>query len=130
MKVTKDAIAAARRLFLLCKDDGKLDEDKLRKVIKAVAEKKPRNFRGILVTLKKLLSRDLASKHVTVDSAKELDADTKKQLTDKLTKQHGSDLTFEYRVNVDLLGGIRIRKGDDVWDGTVKARLGNLINAF
>lgn len=130
MKVTKDAAAAARRLFRLCTAEGKLDEAKLSKVIKAVAERKPRNFRGILVTLKRLLVTYLAAKHVTVDSAQELDAATKQSIVSKLTAEHGNDLTFEYRVNSALLGGIRIRKGDDVWDGTIKARLDRLANAF
>lgn len=130
MKVTKDAAAAARRLFRLCNEDGKLDEEKLRQVIKAVVERKPRNYRGILVTLRQLLNRELADKHVTVDSAKELNPATREQLTQKLTSKYGNDLTFEYRVNSALLGGIRVRKGDDVWDGTVKARLENLADAF
>lgn len=130
MKVTKDAAAAARRLYRLCNVDGKLDEDKLRKVISTVAARKPRNFRGILITLKRLLVIDLAAKHVTVDSAAELDPATKENVVSKLTAKYGNDLTFEYRVNSTLLGGIRIRKGDDVWDGTIKARLDNLTNAF
>lgn len=130
MKVSKDAASAARRLYRLCNVDGKLDEVKFRKVIKTVAEKKPRNFHGILVTLKRQLELDLAKKHVTVDSAAELDAATKESIVAKLTKQHGSDLTFEYNINSALLGGIRIRKGDDVWDGTVKGRLDAIANAF
>ncbi|MFC5050865.1 FoF1 ATP synthase subunit delta [Rubritalea spongiae] len=130
MKVTKDAAAAARRLYRLCNADGSLDEAKFRKVVKTVAERKPRNFRGILVTLKRLLEIDLAAKHVTVDSAEELDAATKDSIVAKLTTQHGNDLTFEYRVNSALLGGIRIRKGDDVWDGTLKTRLENIASAF
>lgn len=130
MKITKDAASAARRLFRLCMVDGKLNEDKLRTVFKAVAARKPRNFRGILATLKRLLVKELAAKYVTVDSAQELDAATKQNLVNKLTAQHGDGLTFEYRVNSALLGGIRIRVGDDVWDGTIKARLDNLANAF
>lgn len=130
MKVSKDAASAARRLYRLCKSDGTLDEAKFSKVVKTVAERKPRNFHGILVTLKRYLEIDLAAKHVTVDSAAELDATTKENLVTKLTKQYGSDLTFEYRVNSALLGGIRIRKGDDVWDGTIKTRLENIASAF
>ena len=130
MKVTKDAATAARRLYRICTAGGSLDEAKFRKVITTVAERKPRNFRGILVTLKRLLEIDLAKKHVTVDSAAELDAATKKSIVSKLTTKYGSDLTFEYKINSALLGGIRIRKGDDVWDGTVKGRLDAITNAF
>ena len=69
MKVSKDAASAARRLYRLCNGDGKLDEVKFSKVVKTVAEKKPRNFHGILVTLKRQLDLDLAKKHVTVNNA-------------------------------------------------------------
>lgn len=130
MKVTKDAIAAGRRLFRLCSAEGSLNEDKLRHVIKAVSERKPRNYQGILVTLHRLVRLELAQRHVTVESAKDLDDATKQGLVAKFTQQHGEGLTFEYKVNPALLGGIRIRKGDDVWDGSVKARLDALTNAF
>lgn len=130
MKASKDAIASARRLYRLCKAEGKLDEEKFRKVMKVVAERKPRNFHGILLTLKRLLELDLAAKHVTVESADELDAATKENIASKLIAQYGDDLTFEYKVDSALLGGIRIRKGDDVWDGTVKARLAHIANAI
>ncbi len=130
MKVTKDAIAASRRLFRLSSPQGKLDEDKLRHVIKAVAERKPRNFRGILVNLHRLLRLDLAKNHVTVESAQELDDSTAEGIKNKMISQHGEGLTFEYKINPALLGGIRIRKGDDVWDGSVKAKLDKLANAF
>ncbi len=130
MKVTKDAAAAGRRLFRLCSRGGKLDEDKLRKVIKAVAERKPRNYVGILVTLQRLLRLELARRHVVVESAQELDAATKQEIEQKMVSKHGEGLTFEYKINPALLGGIRIRMGDDVWDGSIKARLDRLANAF
>lgn len=130
MKVSKDAAAAARRLFNLCVTEQGLDEDKLRKVIKAIAERKPRNYRGILFSFKRLVRLELAKKHVTIESAEELAASTKQEVEAKLTSQHGTGLTFEYKINPALLGGIRIRKGDDVWDGSIKARLDRLASAF
>ena len=130
MKVTKDAAAAGRRLFRLCSPEGKLDEDKLRHVIKAVAERKPRNFQGILVTLHRQVRLELAKKHVIVESAQQLDDASFNGIVDKMTAQHGEGLTFEQKINPALLGGIRIRKGDDVWDGSIKARLDKIANAF
>lgn len=130
MKVSKDAAAAARRLFNLCLTEQGLDEDKLRKVIKAIAERKPRNYRGILFSFKRLIRLELAKKHVTIESAEELVTSTKQEVEVKLAAQHGTGLTFEYKINPALLGGIRIRKGDDVWDGSIKARLDRLASAF
>ena len=130
MKVTKDAAAAGKRLFRLCAASGRLDEDKLRTVVKALTEKKPRNYQGILVTLHRQVRMDLAQRHVTVESAQVLDGATSENIKNKMISQHGEGLTFEYKVNPALLGGIRIRKGDDVWDGSVKAKLDKITEAF
>jgi F-type H+-transporting ATPase subunit delta len=130
MKVTKDAAAAGRRLFRLCSTGGRLDEDKLRTVIKRLVERKPRSYQGILSTLHRQVRLDLAKRHVIVESAKQLDEATGQSIANKMISQHGDGLTFEYKVTPALLGGIRIRKGDDVWDGSVKGRLDKLANAF
>jgi F-type H+-transporting ATPase subunit delta len=130
MKVTKDAAAAGKRLYRLCAAGGKLDEDKLRTVFKALVARKPRNFKGILATLHRHVRLDLGQRHVTVESAKELDEATGQSITNKMITLHGEGLTFEYKINPALLGGIRIRKGDDVWDGSIKSRLDKLANAF
>ncbi len=50
--------------------------------------------------------------------------------TSDLTKQYGEGLEFEFWINRDLLGGMRIRVGNDVWDGSVKNRLDRLANSF
>jgi len=130
MKVSKDAIAAGKRLFRLCNENDTLNEDKLRTVIKALADKKPRNYQGILVTLHRQVRLYQAQRHVIVESAQQLDPATEQDITNKMVSEHGEGLTFEYKITPALLGGIRIRKGDDVWDGSVKARLDKIANAF
>ena len=130
MKASKDAVSAARRLFRLCMPGEKLNEEILRKVFTRIIEKKPRNYKGILVTLKNLVRLELERHHVVVESAEALDAASSSRVENEFTSKHGNDLTFEYKVNPALLGGIRVRKGDDLWDGSVKSRLDRLANAF
>ena len=55
-----------------------------------------------------------------------MDSVTTSELVANLKKKYGSDLTTEFVVNPDLLGGMRIRVGNDVWDGTVRNRLERL----
>jgi F-type H+-transporting ATPase subunit delta len=43
-----------------------------------------------------------------------------------LKVRYGEDLTTEFRTNPELLGGLRIKIGDDVWDGSVRNRLSQL----
>ena len=130
MKVSKDAKASAKRMFRLCTKDGHLNEDHLRTVFKAIAEKKPRNYLAILFSLKNLVRLELIKNTVTVESAEPLDAVASAKVKADIIAQHGNGLTFEYKVNPELLGGIRIRKADDVWDGSVRSRLERLAEAF
>jgi F-type H+-transporting ATPase subunit delta len=43
-----------------------------------------------------------------------------------LAVRYGAELVTEFRVNPDLIGGLRVKIGDDVWDGSVRGRLNRL----
>ncbi len=43
-----------------------------------------------------------------------------------LRSKYGDGLTTDFRVNPNLIGGLRIRVGSDVWDGSVRGRLDRL----
>ena len=47
-----------------------------------------------------------------------------------LKKKYGSQIAPEFSVNPELLGGMKIRVGSDVWDGSVKNRLERLGEQF
>jgi len=130
MKVSKTAAAAARRLFGACQSGGRLDNGKLRTVFTRIAEEKPRDYRGILVALHRLVRLDLDRRKVTVESAVELDAFTRQRVFSDLARKYGNDLEVDYLVNPALLGGLRIRVGNDVLDGSVQGRIDRLSKAF
>ncbi|MGB1130410.1 MAG: F0F1 ATP synthase subunit delta [Haloferula sp.] len=130
MKVSKVAASTARRIFSLCQTDGRLDEEKLSKAVKKIAAEKPRDFRGVLVSLKRLVRLELQRNNVLIESATELDEATRQKVQSDLNAKHGAELNFEYRTNPELLGGLKVRIGNDVWDGSVKGRLDRLAEAF
>jgi F-type H+-transporting ATPase subunit delta len=130
MKITKTAAASARRLFGLCQTDGRLDENKLRTVIARLVEAKPRDYAGILGALQRLTRLDLERRKVTVESAVELDEASRQRVVAGLASQYGTDLAVQYQINPSLLGGLRIRVGNDVFDGSVQGRLTRLASAF
>lgn len=130
MKISKVAAANARQVFKLCHTDGRLDEGKLATAVRKIAAERPRDYRGTLHALKRLVRLELDRRRVVVESASTLDEASRQRVSSNLTAKYGDDLTFEYRVNPELLGGLKIRVGNDVWDGTVKGRLDRLAQVF
>lgn len=130
MKISKSAQTTARRIFGLCSPEGRLDEQRMRSVIAKLVADKPRDLRGILAGLSRLVRREESSSRVVVESARFLDPATEQRVRDSLTTQYGQGLNFEFRTNPDLMGGMKIRVGDDVIDGSVAARIKRLETAF
>ena len=130
MKISKIANTTARRIFALCQREGRLDEARLTQAIRKIADGKPRGYLGMLGALRRLVRMEMDRRRVVVDSAVELDAATRDRITSGLVAKYGNDFTFEFRVTPTLLGGLKVRVGNDVWDGTVKGRLDRLAQAF
>ena len=126
MKISKEARRAARQLFRVCMVEGRMDESRVRQVVSQVAQNKPRGYIAILESFTRLVRGEIDKQRALVESAIELDFGTRQQLQQSLDAKYGRPLQLEFFVKPELLGGIRVRVGSDVWDGSVKARLENL----
>ena len=118
MKISKEARRVSRSLYRSCLVDGRLDESRVRLVVSKLTASRPRGVLGILQNFRNLVATELA----TVESASELDASTRTQLQSGLNAKYGRPLALEFKTTPELLGGIRIKVGSDVWDGSVKTR--------
>jgi len=130
MKISKTAAINARRLFGLCQTGGRLDDAKARLAVTRLIEARPRDFRAVLGAFQRLVRLDLERRRVTVESAVDLDEATRQRVVASLAKQYGAGLVTEYQTTPSLLGGLRIRVGNDVLDGSVQGRLDRLASAF
>ena len=129
MKRNKEAIRTARQLLRSTFVDGKLDESRAQRIVEQIKAAKPRGFLQILEGYMKLLRLELEKRHAVVESAIELDAGMANKVREDLMKSYGGDLSFEFRINPALLGGMRVRVGSDVWDGSIRTRLTQLADA-
>lgn len=130
MKISKEAKRTSRQLFKACLKDGILDESIVRTVVTKVGQAKPRGYIGILEAFAQLVSTEVERSKAQVESATELDSSTKSSLQASLNQKYGRPLSLSFSVVPELLGGIRVKVGSDVWDGSVKARLQALQNAL
>lgn len=126
MKNKKETRQLSRALLRASFTDGQLDQGRVGSLVKSLIEKKPRNFIRVLDEYKRLLRLEVEKRTATIESAAELAPDVANELVGNLKRKYGPDLTTRFVVNPELLGGMRIRVGNDVWDSSVRNRLQRL----
>lgn len=126
MKGSKESKRIARQLIRACLPQGRLDESRVRLVVARLKQDKPRGYLGILAAFAHLVRLELAKREAVIETATDLYPVLAANLENDLRERHGSDLNTVVRVNPDLIGGMRIRVGNNVWDGSVRARLQQL----
>jgi F-type H+-transporting ATPase subunit delta len=128
MKIPKDAARTARQLIRATLRDGKIDGTFAKNAVTKLATDKPRNYLAILSSYQRLLRLEVLKRHAVVESAAELSAAERNTVLSELHKKYGTDITSEFKVTPELLGGMRVKIGSSVWDGSVKARIDALKN--
>ena len=126
MKVNKEIRRVSREMLRGSFADGQLDSGRIGSLADLVIARKPRNYVGILKNYRRLLRLEMEKRRARIDSASEVDPAVKSEIVASLKNKYGSDLSSEFLLNPELLGGMRIRVGSDVWDGTVRNRLERL----
>ena len=126
MKTNKEIRRLSREMLRASFTDGQLDRGKVASIVQSLIEKKPRHCIDILQNYKRLLRLEFEKRHATIESAAELSPEMREQIVSTLKRKYGADLTTEFVVNPQLIGGMRVRLGSDVWDGSVQNRLQRL----
>lgn len=126
MKITKQSKREAKALFRSLQANGVLDENKTRQAVQLIAEKKPRGYLAVLTHLQHLVKLDMERRTARIESATPLSGDMEANLKNTLAQRYGAGLNYSFHTNPALLGGLRIRVGSDVYDGTVSGRLKQL----
>jgi F-type H+-transporting ATPase subunit delta len=126
MKAGKDARRSARQLLKSSFSGEKIDPERARAFVSRIGEEKPRGYLAILSVYLRLLRLEMEKRQAVVESAQLLEDQVRHGLTEDLKKKYGDDLAVEFRASESLIGGMRVRVGNDVWDGSVRGRLDRL----
>jgi F-type H+-transporting ATPase subunit delta len=126
MKINREVRQLSREMLRASFTDGQLDPGRIGSLVDSVLAKKPRRYIEILKSYKRLLRLELDKRHATIETASEVDPAIRSEIVANLKSKYGNDLATEFHVEPQLLGGMRIRVGSDVWDGTVRSRLQRL----
>ncbi|HXT13339.1 MAG TPA: F0F1 ATP synthase subunit delta [Candidatus Angelobacter sp.] len=130
MKISKQARREAKELFRSTLIDGVLDDNRVRMAVSKVAQAKPRGYVEILSHFQRLVKLEIERRTARVESAVALPPELQAQVKNKLANIYGQGLNISFAQNPALLGGLRIKVGSDVYDGSVQARLERLVESF
>jgi F-type H+-transporting ATPase subunit delta len=130
MKSRQEIKREAKHLFRLCFVNGSLDEDRVRGVLQGILGSKRRGSISLAGQFQRLVSLDRLRHTATVESAVPLSPELQANVQASLVRTYGPELNISFAENSALIGGIRIRVGSDVYDGSIKAGLAALENRF
>src|ERR1035437_10331945 len=130
MKISKQAKREAKQLFRSCMVNALLDEDRARQAVQQVIARKPRGYVGILSHFQRLVKLDVERRTARVESPAPLPADLQGIVSGNLNRIYGTGLDISFAQNPALSGGLRIKVGSDVYDGSIQARLNALAESF
>jgi F-type H+-transporting ATPase subunit delta len=130
MKISKQAQRTARQLFRSCQVNGMLDEGRARQALAQMLALKPRRYIEILSRLQRLVKLDVERHTARIESAVPLAAGLQTDVVGRIRKKYGAGVDISFSQNPALLGGLRIKIGSDLYDGSIRTRLEQLEQGF
>jgi F-type H+-transporting ATPase subunit delta len=123
MRTTRRARREARRLYRACVVDGLLDEGRARQVVERVAGARRRGSLAFLSHFQRLVQLDRARHQAVVESATPLPSDLRASVETGVARAYGPGVSTSFADNPALIGGMRVKVGSDVYDGSVRGAL-------
>jgi F-type H+-transporting ATPase subunit delta len=130
MKISKQSRRDAKTLISACRVNGLLDEGRVRNAVTEVIAQKPRGYVGTLKQFQRLVKLDIDRRTARVENAIETTPAQVEAIKANLERQYGSGLNVSFWVNPALIGGLRIKVGSDIYDGSVAGRLAEIKNSL
>lgn len=129
-KTIRQASRQSKQLFRLCLVNGRLDEDRVRKVVERVIASKSRGYLLLLSHFQRLVKLDSARHTAEVESAMPLPPDLRTSVQADLETLYGQGINILFAHRPELIGGMRVKVGSDVYDGSVQSGLAALERKF
>jgi F-type H+-transporting ATPase subunit delta len=107
-----------------------LDEGRTRQVVQSILQARRRGGLALLSHFWRLVKLERARHTAEVESAVALPDDLRASIQAGLERAYGPGISASFVHNPGLIGGMRIKVGSDVYDGSLRARLAVLEEDF
>lgn len=130
MKTIKQVRREAKHLFRLCLVNGSMDEGRVRKVLGRILESGRRGHLSLANQFERLVRLEQFRRTAEVESAAPLTPDLQENVRASLARLYGPGVSASFALNPSLIGGMRVRVGSDLYDGSIRAGLAALEKRF
>jgi F-type H+-transporting ATPase subunit delta len=126
----KQVARKAKKLFRLCLVSGWLDEDRVRRVVHKIVAERPRGYLRILRQFGRLLKVQQEQRSARVECAIPSTPEIESSVRHRIASLYGPGIATVFAHSPHLIGGMRIRVGSDVYDGSILNELRALEKSF
>jgi F-type H+-transporting ATPase subunit delta len=126
MAASKATKQLARQLYKLSFVNGRLTEERVAGVLAYVEKNRPAQTVAVLKEYHRLIAAEVARNQAIVEHSGSVSPQTLQTIAASLTKKYQRPITATAQPNADLLAGLRVRVGDDVYEYSVAGQLQQL----
>ena len=126
MRASKQSQQFARQLFRLSLADGQISAERVNSVLVYLNQHPPRQPLAILKHYYRLVAAQLAKNHASVEHAGPIADSILHAIERAFTQKYQRPITAAAQPNPDLIAGLRIKVGDDVYESSITGQLAAL----
>ena len=126
MKRDKKINHFAKRLAELSKEDGVVTEARVKEVLAGLRQSAQRNRLALLKAYLSVLRREVARQTALIRTPGALGREAIEAIEASFTKLYGRPVRARVEPDANLIAGVSIRVGDDLYDASVSGRLKRL----
>jgi F-type H+-transporting ATPase subunit delta len=116
----------ARQLFELTLDQGRVSPERVTGVLQWVEKHQPANPSDVLRTLKRLIEAEIARSQAVIEYAGDVAPAVFEQIAAAMSAHYGRPIEAVPVSRPDLIAGLRVRVGCDIYENNVVSQLAAL----
>ena len=126
MRASKQSDLFARQLFRISLEEGQVSAERVGIVLAHLAHHPPRQPLAVLRRYHRLVAGQLARNRALVEHGGPVDDSLLRAIEAAFTRRYQRPVAAVGRPNLDLIAGLRVSVGDDVYEASVAGQLATL----
>lgn len=123
MAADKQLRNLAKKLVEFSLENGDVSVGRVGEVLQSLSANPPRNLKALLRIYQRLIAREIASYTARVEHAGPIGESVTNSILAFLEKETGRSIHVQTHENPDLVAGLRVTLGDDIYEDSAAFRL-------